>query len=131
MACVLPRDYNGCRRRPAGRGASRRRLVGMEKIDVYAVVVSVVRVDDLQLEPGRSIDDATTIKGILPTLEKAQAEVARLNELNADKDCHYFVQYTRYFHRAVVPPAIRQQQSLAPFPARGGGQNEPTECGTC
>jgi hypothetical protein len=61
-----------------------------EAIHVYAVV----RVDDFNAEFG---DSTISIKEILPTLEEAIREVERLNKLNADKECHYFWQLTRYF----------------------------------
>ncbi len=59
-----------------------------EKIEVYAVV----RIDQRD-----SIEDAIAITAILPTMEEASFEVARLNELNQDKGAHYFWRTTRYF----------------------------------
>lgn len=38
-----------------------------------------------------------TVKEVVTTQEIAEAEVKRLNELNADKDCTYFWQTTRLF----------------------------------
>lgn len=58
------------------------------KIQVYAVI----RVDASQ-----SIEDAITIKEILPTIEQAVQEVERLNKLNSVKGTRYFWQATRYF----------------------------------
>jgi hypothetical protein len=62
-----------------------------DKVQVYAVV----RLDDYQ-----ETDDprlTVTVKEILPTLEEAEAEVARLNKLNEQKHCRYFCQTTRFF----------------------------------
>jgi hypothetical protein len=58
------------------------------KVQVYAVV----RIDEFL-----SRRDAITVKEILPTLEQAEKEVERLNELNRDKGCYYFWQAARYF----------------------------------
>lgn len=38
-----------------------------------------------------------TIKEVVPTQDEAQREVQRLNELNAEKSCIYFSQFTRVF----------------------------------
>ena len=38
-----------------------------------------------------------TVKEIVSTEAIAEAEVKRLNDLNADKDCRYFWQTTRLF----------------------------------
>jgi hypothetical protein len=59
-----------------------------EKVEVYAVV----RIDEYAKG-----DDGVRIKEILPTLDEEIQEVERLNELNRDKQCHYFWQTTRYF----------------------------------
>ena len=59
------------------------------KIQVYAVL----RCDDYMKE----IEDAVTVKEILPTWEEAVAEVKRLNELKDGKGSRYFCQTTRYF----------------------------------
>jgi hypothetical protein len=63
-----------------------------KKIQVYAVV----RID------GERMEDAVTIKEILPTQEEASREVERLNQLNKDKGAHYFFQVTRYFPNGVT-----------------------------
>lgn len=56
---------------------------------------AVVRLDE---GPG---DDTgrITVKEIFWTLEHAEQEVARLNELNADKGCRYFWTPTRVVRR--------------------------------
>lgn len=59
-----------------------------EKLEVYAVV----RIDQLD-----TVEDAIAITAILPTMEEAVSEVARLNELNKDKGSYYFWRTTRYF----------------------------------
>lgn len=58
------------------------------KVQVYAVV----RIDDRQ-----PIDDAITVREILPTMDQAIQETERLNKLNNNKGARYFWQATRYF----------------------------------
>ncbi len=58
------------------------------KTPVYAVV----RVDDY---PSGTLESCITIKEIVWSLEEAETEVARLNELNRSKGCRYFWQSTR------------------------------------
>ena len=41
-----------------------------------------------------------TVKHVVWSQDEAEAEVSRLNELNADKGCQYFCQYTRIDRRA-------------------------------
>ena len=59
-----------------------------EKLQVYAVI----RIDEFD-----SVEDSVAVTAILPTLEEAISEVARLNELNKDKGAYYFWRTTRYF----------------------------------
>ena len=66
-----------------------------EKHEVYAVV----RIDQRD-----SIEDAIAITAILPTMEEAVSEVARLNGLNKDKGAHYFWRATRYFPKGKSIP---------------------------
>jgi hypothetical protein len=56
-------------------------------------VFAVVRFDPEMGEP----ENQVTVKEIVVSQEIADAEVARLNRLNADKGCVYFSQITRYF----------------------------------
>lgn len=59
------------------------------KLQVFAVV----RLDrDISV-----LEDAITVKEILVSEKEAEAEVARLNNINGDKNVHYFWQSTRYF----------------------------------
>ena len=55
---------------------------------------AVVRVD-AYLPVDCAWQNKITVKEIVPTQEKAEAEVARLTRLNADKGCIYFWMYTR------------------------------------
>ena len=55
-------------------------------------VFAVVRIDE-----GMSLPNAVTVTQILPTLEEAQAEVARLSRINAGKGVSYHWQATRFF----------------------------------
>lgn len=59
------------------------------KVQVFAVI----RIDSYI----SVLQDSITIKEILPTQAEAEAEVQRLNKLNAEKDSRYFWQTTRYF----------------------------------
>ena len=60
---------------------------------VIQQVFAVVRFDADMGEPENQI----MAKEIVSSQEVADAEVARLNRLNADKGCVYFSQITRYF----------------------------------
>jgi hypothetical protein len=52
----------------------------------------------IRLDPDRGrLEDQVTVKEIVSSLELAEAEVARLNALNAEKGCRYFWQATRLF----------------------------------
>ena len=67
--------------------------------NVYPFVVAqdvehrfaIIRID-LNL---REDEDRVTIKRVVRSQELAESEVARLNDVNADKHCRYFWQYTR------------------------------------
>lgn len=67
------------------------------------VAYAVVRVD-LPIRPESDLRIAITVKEIVPTHEVAEAEVARLMALNADKSIVYFWQHTRVLSAAVLPP---------------------------
>jgi hypothetical protein len=60
---------------------------------------AVVRLDHFQADGGGTdgarLERAVTVKEVLLNQARAEAEVERLNKLNADKQCHYFCQYTR------------------------------------
>ena len=57
-------------------------------------VFAVVRIDT-DLLSGQSLDNAFTIVKALRKREDADREVERLNDVNADKSCNYFVQLCR------------------------------------
>jgi hypothetical protein len=59
------------------------------KIPVYAIVRLDLGVANPEL--------AVAIKEVVSTLQEAEAEVQRLNRLNADKNCRYIWRATRYF----------------------------------
>src|SRR5579871_3468889 len=65
-------------------------------------VYAVVRVDAFH-GPDVPLEHRITVKKIVCSLECAKAEVERLNELNAGKQCTYFWQYTRLDAEAVGP----------------------------
>ena len=53
---------------------------------------AIIRLD---LDPVYADEDRYTVKRVVWSEAAAVAEVARLNEVNADKNCRYFWQYTR------------------------------------
>jgi hypothetical protein len=53
---------------------------------------AIIRLD---LDPVYTDEDRYTVKRVVWSEDEADAEVARLNEVNADKNCRYFWQYTR------------------------------------
>lgn len=55
-------------------------------------VYAVVRIDENLSE---TLENCITIKEIVWSIEEAESEVARLNELNQSKGCRYFWQHTR------------------------------------
>ena len=57
---------------------------------------AVVRLDTF-LGPDASIQDVVTVKEVLPTLDAAEREVRRLNELAKDGGVTYCSQPTRWF----------------------------------
>ena len=57
---------------------------------------AIIRLD---LDPIYSEEDRYTVKRVMWSEVEAAAEVARLNEVNADKNCRYFWQYTRVDRR--------------------------------
>jgi len=59
------------------------------KVPVYAVLRLELNVADPDL--------AVAIKEIVPSLQEAEAEVERLNRINADKNCRYILRATRYY----------------------------------
>lgn len=67
-------------------------MTSQDRAEVYAVV----RFDGFI---GQEVPPelALTIKEVLPTLEEAQREARRLNDLVTDKNIKYFVQATRWF----------------------------------
>ncbi len=59
----------------------------------YKHLYAVVRIDNpVHLE--RPENSFTVIK-VFPSRESAEIETARLNKINADKNCTYFTQITR------------------------------------
>jgi hypothetical protein len=60
-----------------------------KKVQVFAVMRLDLEVD--------SLEDAVTVKEILPGKNEAATEVERLNRLNGTKGARYFFLETRYF----------------------------------
>jgi hypothetical protein len=61
-----------------------------QKKQVYAII----RVDDFH-DPSLTVEDRISVKEVVSSLEAAESEVARLNELNSPKGARYFWQATR------------------------------------
>ena len=62
----------------------------------YDHVYAIVRIDgDVSLEDIALAEHLITVKKIVRSYERATSEVERLNKLNADKGCVYFLQMTR------------------------------------
>jgi len=57
-------------------------------------VFAILRYDEFQGE-GAGPEVSVTVKCILRDQEYAEAEVVRLNALNRDKNCRYWLQQTR------------------------------------
>ena len=73
---------------------------GPERVEVYAIV----RLDSF-LTGDVPLEDRVTVKEVLPSLEEAEREVARLNALIEDGGVVYVWQYTRYFPTGRGAPA--------------------------
>ena len=68
-----------------------------KKLQVFAI---------LRVDIGiHSLEDAVTVKEILPGRVEAEREVERLNKLNASKGARYFWQPTRYYPEGRKPNA--------------------------
>ncbi len=61
---------------------------------------AIIRLD---LDPAYSEEDRFAVKRVVWSEDEAAAEIARLNEVNADKNCRYFWQYTRVDRRGSQP----------------------------
>ncbi|MEM9414166.1 MAG: hypothetical protein AAGA29_01655 [Planctomycetota bacterium] len=67
----------------------------------YRPAYVVLRIDTFLAElalrdpSNPNIESMVTVKQIHFSRDRAEAEVDRLNKLNADKSCHYCVQYSR------------------------------------
>jgi hypothetical protein len=56
-------------------------------------VDAIVRIDEF--DSSVTLEDMITVKEVVWSIEQAEAEVSRLNELNESKGCRYFWQTTR------------------------------------
>jgi len=57
-------------------------------------VYAIVRIDQFH-DSSVPLERRVTVKEVVWTIEEAEAEVARLDELNGSKGCKYFWQTTR------------------------------------
>ena len=66
------------------------------QLPAYAVVRLDTYDEPTEASPSNiSVSVDVTVKKVLWSQEEAEAEVERLNQLNSDKGCRYFWQYTR------------------------------------
>ena len=56
-------------------------------------VDAIVRIDEF--DSSVTLEDIITVKEVVWSIEQAEGEVSRLNELNESKGCRYFWQTTR------------------------------------
>jgi hypothetical protein len=63
----------------------------MQKTPAFAVL----RFDRYLTGVTRSPEETVVVVKVMLSKVEADAEAARLNELSGDKDCHYWVGYTR------------------------------------
>ena len=61
-------------------------------IPLYAVF----RIDEVAGASVENMAERITVKEVVLTMEEADAEVERLNDLNRKKGCRYFWQSTKY-----------------------------------
>ena len=71
----------------------------------YRAAFAIVRID-LPLTPESEVHNRIVIKRIVWDADVAEAEVRRLNELGATKNCRYFWQYTR----VDIPPEGSEEE---------------------
>ena len=57
-------------------------------------VYAIVRIDEFD-DSSATLEDMISVKEVVWSIEQAEAEVSRLNELNESKRCRYFWQTTR------------------------------------
>jgi hypothetical protein len=74
----------------------------MPRGEPFDEAYAVVRVDLFQMREKLPDDPNVyvTVKEIVWTLEEAESEVERLDQLKADKDCRYAWQYVRVRRRS-------------------------------
>jgi hypothetical protein len=82
----------------------------------YGHVYAIVRYET-DADLSTPIDLRVTVKKIVTDPQYGEAEVERLNELNKDKGCHYFMQVTRLeeapLHVEAVPSAAGSNDESA------------------
>lgn len=80
-----------------------------QKTQVYAIV---------RLDEAHAGEDAVTVKSIVSTLDEAEREVVRLNQLNVHKGARYFWQATRFATPLLTPElaSITSEENLSVTP---------------
>jgi hypothetical protein len=69
-------------------------VTGKHRNERFRPGYAVVRIDEYDI-PGIPKDQLITVKEVWLSQEQADAEVARLNAVNADKSCRYLAYYAR------------------------------------
>jgi hypothetical protein len=67
--------------------------VSKHRWERFRPTYALVRLDECDI-PEIPRESLITVKEVWLSADRAEAEVARLNELSSDKSAHYFMQYT-------------------------------------
>ena len=68
--------------------------MGKHRHERFRAAFAVIRIDDYDLSEIAK-ESLIKVTAVWLSADQAEAEVARLNELNSDKSARYFMQYTR------------------------------------
>jgi len=69
-------------------------VTGKHRNERFRPGYAVVRIDEYDI-PGIPKDQLITVKEVWLSQEQADAEVARLNAVNAEKSCRYLTYYAK------------------------------------
>ena len=88
--------------------------MGKHRHERFRPAFVVFRIDEYH-SPGIPSEQLITAKEAYLTVEEAESEALRLNALNRDKSCRYFVQYTR-LERDPAAPAPAAPEAVGGVP---------------
>jgi hypothetical protein len=69
---------------------------------IYRQVYAILRYDEFQ-DSSTTIENRVTVTRVMLEEANARAEVQRLNAMNAQKGCRYFMQATRLLEGSAKP----------------------------